>query len=80
MTTPAQLIEILRKLPKDLEILVSKDPEGNSFHGFDDIGVYFVEKSTSNSFEQLFDDDDLSDEDADFIERNFKRVAVIWPA
>lgn len=79
MTTVAQLIEKLQKLPQDSEVLSADDPDGHSFRSIDDVDRYFVEKTASNSFEQLFDDDDLSDEDADFIEKNFRQVAVVWP-
>lgn len=78
MTTVADIVAQYLKMPQDLEVLVPEDPDGHTFRGVDGTGIRFVERSSENSHE-VFDEDDLSDEDPDDIDRMFRRVVVIYP-
>lgn len=81
METIADLIEKLSKLPQDLRPLIATDPEGNNFLRLEDVEMYFVEKPDpgTDTVEQVFTEEDLTDEPPEVIEYAFERVAVIWP-
>lgn len=72
MITVKNLIEELQKLPQNLKVIVSSDPEGNSFNNLQGVDL------THYDGEFILDKEDLQeyiDDDFDEIEE----VVVLWP-
>jgi hypothetical protein len=76
-----QLIEEINKLPDDVDILSSKDDEGNGYRWINGISIEYIEKSDDNGWEteSVMSEEDLRDDYTDEeIAKIFKKVAVIW--
>jgi hypothetical protein len=76
-----QLIEEINKLPDNVDILSSKDDEGNGYRWINGISLEYIDKSEDNGWEvdSVLTEEDIRD---DYTEEEaakiFKRVAVIW--
>ena len=68
--TVAELRKCLEVLDGDLRILVSHDPEGNSFSD-----LFHVEQGEVESFAEQIDDQLMTD-----ISKTNPGVLIIWPA
>lgn len=69
-----QLIELLKDVEDDTELLVSSDEEGNSFNSLEDVSTqYFAYKE---GYEYYLLDDDNMEEVEDV---GAKPVVVFWP-
>lgn len=78
MTTIANLVEKLLKLPQDLETLKPDDSDENTFHGVVTVSIHYVEKHASEPYTDIFDEDDLKGIPPEDLESMFKKVAIIW--
>lgn len=58
MTTKT-LIEYLTQFPDDVEVLLSRDPEGNSYHTIQGLEAWFSYPGTND----LIDEEDAENED-----------------
>lgn len=79
-----QLINILQDLDPQTPVILSSDPEGNSFAGLGDFSIEHVEKDYRG--EQLdagelfiLDPDDEDEYDEVDISTRFKKVVILWP-
>lgn len=76
-----QLIEEINKLPDDVDILSSKDDEGNGYRWINGISLEYIDKSEDTGWEtdSVMSEEDIRD---DYTEEEIalylKRVAVIW--
>lgn len=76
-----QLIEEINKLPDDVDILSSKDDEGNGYRWINGISLEYIDKSEDTGWEidsVLTEEDIRDDYTEEEIAKVFKRVAVIW--
>ncbi len=57
--TVNELLKVLKRLPPTLEVVMSKDGEGNQFSPYDEysLGIYTPESTWSGSFESHVQDD-----------------------
>lgn len=78
MTTVSNLVEKLLKLPQGLEPLSPSDEGENTFSGLDSVSIHYVEKTASEPYQEIFDEDDLRGTPPEDIDRLFKKVAIIW--
>lgn len=79
-----ELIEHLKREDPEMEIHLSKDPEGNGFHSLNDLGHHYVEKGKARTWDpDIWDEEgieEMREEDGDdYIEANFEKVIVFWP-
>ena len=76
-----ELIDLINKLPDDIQFLSAADDEGNSYRWISGVSVDYIHK---DEVEDYIVDSVLSEEDAkeDFTEEEIKeqlvKVAVIW--
>lgn len=76
-----ELIDLINKLPDDIQFLSATDDEGNSYRWINGVSVEYIHKYEA---EDYIVDSVLSEEDAkeDFTEEEIKeqlvKVAVIW--
>jgi hypothetical protein len=76
-----QLIEEINKLPDDIEFLSAKDDEGNGYRWVSGISVDYIRKVDEEEYEieGLLSEDDVQDGyTPEEIDRDLKKVAVIW--
>lgn len=79
MTTIANLVEKLLKLPQDLEPLTPTDSDEDTFSSVDSISIHYVEKHATEPYHEIFDEDDLKGTPSEDLETLFKKVVIIWP-
>lgn len=75
------LIEQLQTLPPDVEVVLSKDSEGNGFSPYADpcLGYYFADTSWSGDFYDDVSMHDEPDEYPDIDEEKMIRAVCLWP-
>jgi hypothetical protein len=77
-----QLLEEVNKLPDDVDILSSKDDEGNGYRWINGISLEYIDRSEDSGWEveSVMTEEDIREDGYtdDEIEKVFKRVAVIW--
>lgn len=74
-----QLVEALNKLPGNPQIILSMDAEGNEFSGLADYSIEYVEEDyRGGRTEDIFNEDDLRDDNDGEIPDGFKPVVVLW--
>lgn len=83
----SELIEALKALPGDLEVLVSQDEEGNGFNKlYYGPAVYWIEKNADKHgyVDVVYIDAQVVDEegsgwDDEVLRENAEQRVVIWP-
>jgi hypothetical protein len=76
-----QLVEALNKLPGNPRILLSQDAEGNEFSQLVDFSIEYVEEDYDGwRTDDLFNEDDLRDDNDGEIPDGFEPVVVLWRA
>jgi hypothetical protein len=74
-----QLVEALNKLPGNPRILLSMDAEGNEFSALIDLSVEYVyDHYAGERTEDIFNEDDLRDDNDGEIPEGFDPVVVLW--
>ena len=76
-----QLLEEINKLPDDIDILSSKDDEGNGYRWINGISLEYIDKSEDTGWETdsvMSEEDIMDDYTEEEVELYLKRVAVIW--
>lgn len=89
MTTVKQLIDSLRNLPEDANIVMAKDAEGNGFIQNCDAALMYIHDDDKNEYQvdsvfsmEEYEADQLSEEEWD---EEYERppapipVVVLWP-
>jgi len=76
-----QLLEEINKLPDDVDILSTKDDEGNGYRWINGISLEYIDKSEDTGWEteSVMSEEDVKEDYTDAeAELYLKRVAVIW--
>jgi len=79
MKTVGQLINELQALDPSLPVLQSRDPEGNGFHKFDEVGLHLIDPTELAEYwiESVTSEDEVRQYDDDPDE--YTKVVVLWP-
>lgn len=78
MTTVANLVEKLLKLPQNLETFKPDDSDENTFHSVDTVSIHYVEKFAPEPYTDIFDEEDLKGVSPEDLEYMFKKVVIVW--
>lgn len=76
LKTVAEWIEILKELPQDSVIIMSKDGEGNEFSPLSNYGTGIYVADTTYSGE-IYNEDEYDEEEDD--NRAGVKAVVLWP-
>ena len=76
-----ELIDLINKLPDDIEFLSATDDEGNSYRWISGVSVEYIRKEEAEEYivESVLSEEDAKEDYTDEeINTQLKKVAVIW--